>query len=91
MGGRKPGLTRARHEEIGPELDRICHWLLTVGVEVANAYPTSSHQYRAGMRAAASAETLRHALDEAIHAEHPRADGHEALQLIRVYYPRGTP
>jgi hypothetical protein len=71
MTARKPGLSRARHHEIGLELARIRDRLTTLGVEIANAYPKSSPVSRLALAMPGSVDKARSALDDQACGEYP--------------------
>jgi hypothetical protein len=79
---RKPGLTPERNREIGAELRAIHDRLVTLAVEVANAYPRASRAGRAadaymtlgrGMR---HIDQLRFALEDELFCVHGHARNH---------------
>lgn len=71
MPKRKSGLTMARHREIGAELRVMRDTLVTLAVEIGNAYPVTSRHYGVGERAWTAVDRLRSRLDSAMFVEHP--------------------
>ena len=83
---RKPGLTAKRHREVGAELLAIRNRLVTLSVEVMNAYPVASPVSRAADRVCTSVDTLRCKLDSLVYAESPGVSG-----MSKVYYGGDRP
>ena len=81
---RRPGLTKERHEEIGPELARIAGRLTTLGVEIANAYPKNGRLSKFAIKMDKALNTVRSRLDDEYCSLCP-PDDHEC---IYCYYPR---
>lgn len=77
----KPGLTPARHREIGDRLATLRDELLALGVEVANAYPKNSRESRSLLGAVHRLDLARSALDDAFHRDH------RAEAAAGAYYP----
>lgn len=78
------GLTLERHQALGPELKAVRDQLLTLAVEIGNAYPKQSRQARAAEKAYQALDGLRCAMDDAVCHEN---QGDTALDLCRIYYP----
>lgn len=79
----KPRLTHEQHREIGAALHRIRNELITLSVQVANAYPRSGAEAKPGRDLDAALHRIDRArsnLEDALFHEHPQAD-------IHVYYP----
>lgn len=75
--GRKKGITRERHIEIGGKIAEIRDEVLRLGVEVANAYPRSGNDprvkfARALMKALAALDQVKNEGDNASCREHPK-------------------
>lgn len=70
----KPGITFERHIEIGRRLAAIRDELLTLSVEVANAYPRSGERAKFGRRldtALNAVDSVRCVADSVVYGEHP--------------------
>jgi hypothetical protein len=83
---RRPGLTKERHEEIGPELARIEDRLITLGVEIANAYPKNSRLSRFAIKMNNALGTVRCRLDDEYCSLCPPDD----RECIYCYFPKNV-
>lgn len=76
MAGRPKGqISFERHVEIGNELKRIRGLLVTLAVEIGNAYPVTGQKgkaYRALGKAYSSIDQVRSELEERMYEEYPQ-------------------
>lgn len=83
----KPRLSHEQHTDIGQRLFVLRNQLLKLHLEVANAYPLSGPESRAGRKlnsALDDIDTARSDLDSALFREHP------AKAETSTYYPGAT-
>ena len=70
----KPRFSLEKHQEVGKELRVIRNHLVTLSVEICNAYPKNSKECRRARKACDAIEELRSSLDNYFCGEYPCED-----------------
>ena len=70
----KPRFSLEKHQEVGKELKVIRDYLVTLTVEINNAYPLREKVSRRALKACNAIDELRSSLDGCFCGEYPRED-----------------